>query len=85
MTFVETIKSLTTRQKIILSIYFVVGLPALPIVPVLGLLQRYVMEDKKLFSPENRQYLIITVCSWMITYSVFFSIIYFTIRCLNPR
>jgi hypothetical protein len=75
----------TTYQKVILTVYFVLGLPMLPIIPMIWLMKRYLFEDKKFLKPENRQSLIVEACSWMITYTIFFGGAYAFIRCVNPR
>lgn len=73
----------TTHQKITLTIYFVLGLPALPIVPLLWLIKRYVFQDKEYFDPKNRYELIIETCSSMFSYTVFFALYYALAKCAS--
>lgn len=57
--------NLTKYQKIIVSIYFILGITALPIACVFFLMQRYFINDQKIFLPENRADLIISFSSFM--------------------
>ena len=45
---------MTKYNKTVLTIYFILGLPALPIALVMLLMQRYIMGDEGVFKPENR-------------------------------
>lgn len=54
------------RQKVILSIYFIVGLPLLPMVPLMILMKRFLFEDKDCLLPENRKPLVIELLSMQV-------------------
>lgn len=75
---------LTTRQKIICSIYFILGLPGLPLAIIMILMQRYLTVDNELFKPENRKDLIIFFCSWMIASVIFAGLICLLLHFVKP-
>lgn len=58
-----------TRQNKILTAYFVLGLPGLPIACMMWLIGKYIFQSKNLYSKEM-------FCSMMFT-STIFGIIYF--------
>ena len=77
------INQLSKRQKIILSVYFILGLPGLPLAVIMLLMQRYLFEFKELFQPENRGDLAIFFCSYMITFTIFGGLIGLLVHFLN--
>ena len=62
---------MTKYNKTVLTIYFILGLPALPIALVMLLMQRYIMGDEGVFKPENREDFIYLTCTYMITFTLF--------------
>jgi hypothetical protein len=79
----QAIRSLTLYQKTILTIYFVVGLPMLPMVPIWWAMRRFIFGDKKWFQPDNRVNLIIETLSLMLTFTLFGSLVLLIAKCTH--
>jgi len=75
---------LSKRQKIIVSIYLIVGIMALPLACVYILMKRYIVEDKEAFNPENRGALIIEFSSFMVACTVFAGLILLLVHFIRP-
>ena len=71
---------LTKRQKIVCSIYFILGMPALLLSCIFFLQRRYIFEDKEILKPENRVQFIVEFCSSMIAFTVFGGLIWLLVH-----
>jgi hypothetical protein len=75
---------LTKRQKIICSIYFILGVPALPLAVVMVLMRRYLAGDTQYFNPENRVNFIVEFCAYMIAFTLFGGLICLLLHFVKP-
>lgn len=76
----STLSQMSKRQKIILSIYTILGCLALPLSIFFLLSRRYVFEDKEILKPENRVQFIVEFCSSMIAFTVFGGLIWLLVH-----